>query len=185
MSPSNKSLEIEEIASELMVHKAVYQYIGNIDLDTTDKVILEVDDLLSHQNYPNKIRKKAFHITIEVVQNLYKYLLENHADPSHSKGIFLIHSSNDNEIIITSGNYLLRSEVNSLKSRIKLINSFTSDELAHFYRGLLDVGTISKHGGAGLGFVDIAKKSGNKIQYEFKEVDNDYAFYIFKIIISN
>lgn len=184
MSPDQKSIEIEKIALELSASKAVYQYVGNIDLNTTDKVILEVDDLLSHQNYPNKIRKKAFHITIEVVQNLYKYLLDKHADSTHSKGIFLIHS-NDDEIEITSGNYLLRSEVNSLKSRIKLINSLTNKELAHFYRGLLDVGTISKHGGAGLGFVDIAKKSGKKIQYEFKNIDNDYAFYIFKIIISN
>ena len=101
----------------------------------------------------------------------------------YSNALFLINEVPEG-LVITSGNYLLNTEIRSLENRIDLINSLTNDEIAQFYRGLLDIGTMSRQGGAGLGFVDIAKKTGSKIQYQFKPVNDRYSFYIFKILIS-
>jgi len=179
---NHNNIALEEMASSLLADKAMYNYIGIFDQASADKVILEVNDLLNHHDYSLKIRKKAFCITIEVVQNLFNYLCCN--DVVYNKGIFLIHN-NINEVAITSGNYIRKTEVNSIKSRIDLINCLTSEELRHFYRRLLEISSFSIQdaGGAGLGFVDIAKKSGNKIEYDFLDIDNEYVFYIFKIII--
>ena len=38
-------------------------------------------------------------------------------------------------------------------------------------------GKLSKKGGGGLGLIDIAKKSRNKLGYSFKEIDEDYSFF--------
>lgn len=184
MASDNKTLDIEEIAAQQLADKAMYSYIGNFDKETTDELIIGVDNFLNIREYSNVLRKRTFHIVVEIVQNLYKYLSKKKTNSVYSKGLFLMHG-NAEKVIITSGNYILKSEEESLKSRIELINNLTNDELVHFYRGLLDVGSVTNQGGAGLGFVDIAKKSGGKIEYEFKDIDNDYSFYIFKIIISN
>lgn len=184
MAPDHKTLDIEEIAAEQSADKAIFSYVGIFDQDATDQLIIGVDNFLNIRDYSNALRKRTFHIVVEVVQNLFKYLSKKRRESNFNKGLFLMHG-NAEKVIITSGNYILKSEENSLKSRITLINSLTNDELVHFYRGLLDVGSITSQGGAGLGFVDIAKKSGGKIQYEFKDIDDEYSFYLFKIIISN
>ena len=36
---------------------------------------------------------------------------------------------------------------------------------------------LSDKGGAGLGFVDMARKSGQKLEYGFRDLDQDYAFF--------
>ena len=184
MNSHQPILGIEELASDLALDKAIYKYVGLFDKESTDQVIIDIDNLLNSDDYSGKLKKRTFHITIEVTQNLYKYLSEKKADNIHSHGLFVLHGNKEG-LIVTSGNYVKNKEINSLKARIKLINSLTNDELAHFYRGLLDIGSVTDQGGAGLGFVDIAKKSGSKIQYEFKSVDDQYSFYIFRILISN
>ena len=43
---------------------------------------------------------------------------------------------------------------------------------------------LSDKGGAGLGFVDMARKSGNQLDYCFVEMDNDNYFFCLKIKIT-
>ena len=43
---------------------------------------------------------------------------------------------------------------------------------------------MSKKGGAGLGFIDIARKSGNKLEYHFEKINDDYYFFIINSQIS-
>ena len=184
MSSYHKISEIEHIAADLSVDKALYSYLGKFDIRATDQLIAEVEVFFEMENYPNKLRRKAFHVAVEIAQNLHKYLSIKNQALVYSTGLFMLHGDKQ-RVVITSGNYVLQSEIQSIKSRIKLINSLTNDELVYFYRGLLDLGKIDEKGGAGLGFVDIAKKSGSKIDFEFRDLDNEYSFYIFKIIIAN
>ncbi len=87
-------------------------------------------------------------------------------------------------IKIDSGNFLKNSDVKNVSSRIAKINEQLFDELTTMYRGVLDEGDISGQGGAGLGFIDIARKSGNKIKYEFTKIDEEYCFFVLKININ-
>jgi len=52
------------------------------------------------------------------------------------------------------------------------------------YKQQIKEGKLSEKGGAGLGFIDIAKKSGNKIEYQFKELTDDRFFFIVITTIS-
>jgi hypothetical protein len=38
-------------------------------------------------------------------------------------------------------------------------------------------GKFSEIGGAGIGLIDMARKSGNKLDYEFKPIDNRISFF--------
>ena len=39
-------------------------------------------------------------------------------------------------------------------------------------------GELSSKGGAGLGLIDIAKKTGNKFEYHFLPIDDNFSFFI-------
>ena len=43
---------------------------------------------------------------------------------------------------------------------------------------------MSKKGGGGLGLIDIARRSGEKLQYKIREIDKDYSFFTLTVKIS-
>ena len=43
---------------------------------------------------------------------------------------------------------------------------------------MLSVSEFSDKGGAGLGLIEMAKKTGNKLDYDFVSLDNDYSYFI-------
>ena len=68
-------------------------------------------------------------------------------------------------------------------SKIDYINSLNRDELKAYYKEVLNNGELSEKGGGGLGLIDIAKKSRNKLQYSFREIDEDYSFFTLTVKI--
>jgi len=79
-----------------------------------------------------------------------------------------------------------RSQGKHFKAEGKLekINSLDKEGLKELYKAIIKNTTISEKGGAGLGFVDMARKSGTKLEYEFPEMSTDYAFFCLKVNVS-
>ena len=46
-----------------------------------------------------------------------------------------------------------------------------------------ETGILAK-GGAGLGFIDIARKTGNPLEYHFERIDKNNSFFLFKTTMS-
>lgn len=88
------------------------------------------------------------------------------------------------EYSIITGNYILREKVNPLKEKLTKINVMSKDELKEYYKEILNEGEFSDKGGGGLGMIDIARKSGQKLNFNFVEVDNRYSFFSLNIKIS-
>jgi hypothetical protein len=86
---------------------------------------------------------------------------------------------------IITGNYILNENVSGLKKRIDEINALTKEEFKEYYKQVLDNGEMSLKGGGGLGIIDIARKSGEKLEYEFLSLPNNVSFFILKIKITN
>ena len=56
--------------------------------------------------------------------------------------------------------------------------------LKQLYKEIIKGTEISDKGGAGLGFVDMARKSGNGLEYSFEKLDSEYSFFSLKSTIS-
>ena len=79
--------------------------------------------------------------------------------------------------------YLKNENADLLKSRLEKINSLNEDELKAYYKEVLNNGMMSDKGGGGLGMIDIARKSGQKLAFDFQKVDDEYSFYSLNINI--
>jgi uncharacterized protein YpuA (DUF1002 family) len=75
-------------------------------------------------------------------------------------------------------------EVEKLKTRLDKVNSLSKDELRQFYREILDNNQISKKGGANLGMIDMARKSGEKLDYHFTKVNDQLTFFDLRVRVS-
>jgi hypothetical protein len=118
---------------------------------------------------------------VEALQNIVKHSdeLVDGQIRSHA-AIFLI-GKESNRYCIMTGNPIRKENVSKLKDALDRINSLDKDGLKDLYKEIIKNTTISDKGGAGLGFVDMARKSGEKLEFEFPEMNTEYCFFCLKV----
>jgi len=156
---------------------------GIFGVDTVDKLILEIDEVGTNEKFGERLKKKVFNIGVEVIQNLYHHFEKTSIPTEYSEGLFTMFDE-DNVLYLMSGNFLKNTQIASVTSRIAMINELSPGELKSLYRGVLDIASVADRGGAGLGFIDIARKSGNQLDYNFITIDKTYSFFVLKIKIN-
>ena len=99
------------------------------------------------------------------------------------ESILVIEKSNIGEYKVTTGNFVLSDKTKLLKEKIDKINALSKDELKDMYKFILNHQKISAKGGGGLGLVDIARKTGNKLNYTFEKYNDIYYFFNLDVFI--
>ncbi len=97
--------------------------------------------------------------------------------------MFII-SRAEEHYMMTTGNIVENSKVEGLKKSLDHINSLGPEELKELYKTQMKGGSISEKGGAGLGFISIARKTESKLQYSFQPIDDKTTFFILSTNIS-
>lgn len=160
---------------------------GHITRDLMTSVYQIMESRLEAIDEDPKKKKKVYNILVESLQNIYHHMDELQSDDDADETIsrdamFMIVRGIDGIYTIHTGNYILQSKRQLLQSRIDVINAMTPEQLRAHYVDRLNMAELSEKGGAGLGIIDIARKSGNKLGYSFNSVSEKYAF--FSLIIS-
>jgi|GEM_PF-72347 len=132
-------------------------------VDLSERAIIDVKGL-------PKVSKKVSFLLVESFQNIIRHaaLKEQEISKTSDNGIFCFRNNGD-IYTINSANYVGKEDVKSLISAIELVNSSDRQELRKLYADKLVNGSFSSKGGAGLGIIDIARKSGQNIHYR---IDN-------------
>ena len=124
---------------------------------------------------PSKIKKRVYHIMVEGLQNITKHQDTQFTNTDKS-GFFIIQKKG-NTFVITTANLIHDAKKESLSTHIEEINKLNKEEIRKYYKQVLSNGELSEKGGAGLGLIDMARKSGAKLLYEFKKYDSEYSFF--------
>jgi hypothetical protein len=158
---------------------------GEVSVDLVNSVLKIIEDRLDRIEEDRKTRKKVYNVLVECLQNLC-----NHIDSTDfevtgydSKTALLIIETDMKGYSVVTGNYVPKDKVEGLKTRIDEINSISKDELRELYKRTLNNGQFSEKGGGGLGFIDIARKSGQKLKYTFQKVNSEIEFFSLQIDI--
>ena len=67
---------------------------------------------------------------------------------------------------------------------VENINQLDRTNLNKLYKQKIKEGRLSEKGGAGLGFIDIARKTGQKLVYSFIKIDEEKSFFVLTSTIS-
>lgn len=122
---------------------------------------------------------------IECLENIMKYReLPIHME-GHESGftpLFSVIKEGD-RYYINSCNTLEYSKMDSLEKRLIYLNNLTPQGIKEYYKETITNGQFSKQGGAGLGLIEMAKISGNKIEYMFQRVNENYVNFSLRITI--
>ena len=175
------TFSFEKWFEETTKNDTILKYSGNISSDVVNKTLDDIEVLLQEQGLSRKKIKRAYNAIVEGVQNLYHHSIKAPDSENEGKfGAYCIKVHND-EIDIITGNYITFNVVQIIKDRIDQINILEKDDLKALYKKILSNQEFSDKGGGGLGMVDIAKRTGSKLQYSFFDFDEKYTFFELKV----
>jgi predicted DNA-binding protein (UPF0278 family) len=181
------SFNIENYFSDLSTTNTILYYKGNVDSDLINHILDTVEEKMVSVKEQSKLRKKVYNVLVESLQNLYHHVdkvPENFEDQTCEKfGLLVVKKVNDGYRIVT-GNFVHIENVEKLEEKIKRINRSSHEEIKELYKFILNHQRISAKGGGGLGLVDIARKTGNKLEYAFKAYDSNYSFFYLDILVN-
>ena len=172
---------IFDLHRTMMSQKLILVYQGEFTQETTKSILAMAERNLDSTGEESSIKRKVFNVMVEALQNIVKHSDELIDGGVHSHtAIFLIGKEKD-RFSIMAGNPIRKSNKPRLEKTLEHINSLDKDGLKDLYKEIIKNTTISDKGGAGLGFVDMARKSGEKLEYEFPEMSADYFFFCLKV----
>lgn len=180
------AFDIENYFKDLGRNNVILFYKGNVDSDVINHVLDTVEDKMVQENEQSKLRKKVYNVLVETLQNLYHHVdkvPEDFEDQSSEKFGMLSVQKVDNGYKIITGNFVNTDNVEKLEEKIKRINRSSHEEIKELYKFILNHQRISAKGGGGLGLVDIARKTGHKIEYSFREYNDKYSFFCLNILV--
>lgn len=166
----------------------ILMYKGEVTFDLVTSIIETLEERIGELESDRIIKKKFYSAATECIQNLYHHMDEvaEDADIStyDSKAGLLMVTSRKKFFNIMTGNFIPNTKVSGIKAKIDNINSMEKEELKKLYKEILYNGEFSDRGTAGLGFVEIARKTGQKLSYEFHEINNEYSYFSLQIRVS-
>ncbi|MBQ3655448.1 MAG: SiaB family protein kinase [Bacteroidales bacterium] len=164
---------------------------GDINSDLITKYLSGVESSLSEAGELTKITRKVYNILVEALQNLFHHLeippkeyLDSVNLPETCRYAFCtLIREGKGAYKVTCGNFVSNKYIQFLRDRIEQLNYLSSVELKELYKRILNNDEFSSKGGGGLGFIEMARMSGQKLGYDFLKYDDCYSFFVLEIRI--
>jgi len=160
-------------------------YEGEVNQDITKTFTSLTQKNLEEGDTSDPIKKRVYHVMVECLQNIGKHTVnvESGLPEIPGTGIFMVSKSTDGYFVVT-GNPVANGRIADITNMIETVNNMNKEEIKAYYKKKILESTISEKGGAGLGFIDIVKKTGNKIEFHFRKINDIASFFIMKTYIN-
>ncbi len=177
-------ISVYEYFQKMQEEQVLLYFKGDITNNLLTSLLQLIDDRLERKSEDIKIKRKVFSILLECLQNIYNYQQFNHFEDDELQSATLMVRRTDDAYFIVTGNYIKNEKVEILENKIIKVNSLSPDDLKVYYKEVISNQERSEGGGAGLGLIDMARKSGEKIGYSFEKLDEQSTFYVLQIKVS-
>lgn len=175
---------IYDLHQSMITNNVILIYEGDFTQETTKSILSMAERNLESSGEESGIKKRIFNVMVEALQNIVKHSDEVTQDRSKSHAAIFLIGNEQSRYSIMSGNPVRKENIPTLRNALEKINSLDKDGLKELYKEIIKNTTLSEKGGAGLGFVDMARKSGEKLEWDFVDVNNEYSFFCLKVNIA-
>jgi hypothetical protein len=177
---------VYQIHKNMVNNRILLVYEGEINQDITKAFTTMTQKNLDEDELTSvPIKKRVYHVMVECLQNIGKHSdnIESGEPEVPGNGIFMVSRSGEGFNVIT-GNPIANSKIEEVTTMLNKVNQMDEEEIKAYYKKKILESRISEKGGAGLGFIDIVKKTGNKIEFHFEKLNDLTSFFIVKTLIS-
>ncbi|MCK4921942.1 MAG: SiaB family protein kinase [Bacteroidales bacterium] len=154
-------------------------YFGSFNDSIVEKMVNLSNSFLENSELKG-IKKRAIFLVAECFQNVARHGIDNNPKFSDGKleNAFFMRVK-DKLLYIASANPIRNDKIEILTQKIEYLNKLSKSDLSQLYKNVLEEGKFSDKGGASLGLIEMARKTGNKLNFHFAPGTKDHSvFYI-------
>lgn len=165
----------------------ILSFKGIVTAELLTSVLHIMETKMESMHETPRIKKKVFNVLVECLQNLYHHVDESPSPATKEhlerKSALVLIVKEQGNFLIRTGNYIDNDKAEELQNRLNIINSMDKEGLKAYYQDSLNSSMVSTKGTAGLGMIDIARKSGNKLDFEFLKINEETSFFCLNVKI--
>jgi len=178
-----------DLYNKIYNENVLLMYKGAITFDLVTSLIESLDKKITLLEPNKKVRKLFYSAAVESIHNLYHHMDEvkgsfKEISEHDAKSGLITVIAKEKYYNILTGNFVPEDKVAGMKARIEEINATDKDGLRILYKDTLSNGEFSDKGTAGLGLIQLARKTGEKLNYKFEKVNDEYSYFTFQIKIN-
>ncbi len=182
------NLSLYQLYTELRAKRILFCYSGPIAQTSIEGVGVTLRKNLEAEEAGNTTTLSVFSIFIEQVQNILNYSAEklNRDEQDENElrvGIVVIGHEQSGDYFVYCGNKIYHQDIARLKNSIDDIRNLNKDELKVLYRERRKMENEPGGKGAGLGLIEMARRSAAPIDYSFEEIDDEFSFFSIKVVV--
>jgi hypothetical protein len=150
-------------------------------------VIEEIGNAVKKHLETEDARKSSvvdvFAVYIEEAQNAKNYLAEkSFPETDHNSAIITI-ARKGGHYEVSAGNMIEKADAAGLVEKLDVINGMDKDGLKQLYKEQIRRELPPGSRGAGVGLIDIARRSSERLLYSINEIDDAYSFFSITVIV--
>lgn len=178
-----------DLYNRIYNENVLLMYKGAITFDLVTSVIETLDRKVNMTESDKKVQKLFYSAAVECVHNLYHHMdeVKGHfkeiSEHDAKSGLITVIAKEKYYNIIT-GNFIPTKHTYDLKDKIEEVNNTDKNGLRALYKETLSNGEFSEKGTAGLGLIQLARKTGERLNYKFDKVNSEYSYFTFQIKIN-
>jgi len=172
---------LNKFKQTLDVRGIIFTFCGPMSHDIVEGLGGALRNKMEEDEVSRTVSSKVFSIFVEQVQNVINYSQEK--DPNDSEmsfGIVVVGKSDD-KFFVTGGNKITNEKVEKLRNNLTQLQQMNKEELKQFYKQKRKEGPDEHSKGAGLGFIEMARKSSEPIEFNFEKIDEESSFFTVEI----
>ena len=175
---------VYDLYASMKAHEIKLVYEGKVTHQIIKAFIALAEAQMEENEETSRVQRTVFHVMVESLQNISRHADEYESGESlfTGKGIFMV-SNTEKAYCITTGNAILNEKIPDLEKMLEYVNFQNNKDLKDLYMRQMREGRLSEKGGAGLGFIDIRRKTGEKLDYHFLPITDKVSFFLLTTLI--
>jgi hypothetical protein len=174
---SDSVLQLENIMAE---NKIYMIWSGHITSGIGEEVLSLTESRLVEEDIDSTLRRRVFNIMVEILENVSKYNTGREAEEKYGMPVVIVRLE-DNRFILTTGNLILKTSVSDLKRKLDTINDYDKAGLKGLYFKSLSEQSIETDSTGNMGLIEMARKSGSRLDYQFEDVNEMYSYFMLTV----
>jgi len=182
-----KAFNLYSFYQKISGDNIMFCYCGPISHSTIEGIghTLRLDLELGDVSFTTS--QSIFSTFIEQMQNILNYsadvvVKDSEVEKELRAGVLVIGHENGG-FYIYCGNKMFNADVPKLQAKIDSLSGLDKDQLKALYKEKRKQNPDEGSKGAGLGLIEMARKSGKPLEYSFSPIDDSFTFFSIKVII--
>ncbi len=182
------SKDLYELKQDLGEHNIFFCFIGPISQTLLTDIVAILEHKMTADHASRSTILRVFSVVVEKAQNILHYANDLSKDsglntpPGMPFGIIAVGYDNG-QYFVMSGNSIDNAKVDHLQKKLTKLQQMSKSELKEYYREQRREHPGKGSKGAGLGFIEVARRASKPIEFKFQNIDEYVSFFSLKTFI--